>query len=97
MGKRLTQTIINEAGAASFNLSSDANSNACTASVLKLNGLKISVAGDSFNTSTNTINRAVKKELFIKGTWIFLRISKPLLPKDLAALSILGFILSKPL
>ena len=41
--------------AASASRSSPASSYALTARVLKLNGLNMSVAGSSFNTSTNTI------------------------------------------
>ena len=43
----------------SANLSSEANSKVLTANVLKSNGLRIKVAGNSFMTSTNTIIKAV--------------------------------------
>ena len=46
-----------EAGAASAKRSSEANSNALTANVLKLKGRNINVAGNSLSTSTNTIKK----------------------------------------
>ena len=51
----------------SANLSSEANSKALTANVLKSKGLRIKVAGNSFNTSKNTIINAVSVELFMSG------------------------------
>ena len=60
-------TMVNAAVEESANLSSEANSKALTANVLKSKGLKIKVAGNAFMTSTNTIIRAVSVELFMSG------------------------------
>ena len=60
-------TMVNAAVEESANLSSEANSKALTANVLKSKGLKIKVAGNSFMTSTNTIISAVSVELFMSG------------------------------
>ena len=56
-------TMVNAAVEESANLSSEANSKALTANVLKSKGLSIKVAGNSFMTSTKTIISAVSVEL----------------------------------
>ncbi len=58
-GKMPTNTMVIEGKAASISLSSDANSNAFTANVLKLKGLNTKVAGSSFRISTKTNREAL--------------------------------------
>ena len=60
-------TIIIAAFDASAIFSSEANSNALTDKVLKLNGLRIEVSGSSFITSINTIRKLVSNDVFSIG------------------------------
>ena len=58
-----------------------------TASVSKLKGLNIKVAGSSFTTSEVTNNTEVKKLAFIKGKWILPKSVHPEEPSRRAELS----------
>lgn len=60
-------TIITAAFDASAIFSSEANSNALTERVLKLNGLNIEVSGNSFITSIKTKRKLVSNDVLSKG------------------------------
>src|SRR5210317_910956 len=70
IGIKLTITIAIEGAAASIILSSEAYKYAETERVLKLKGLKISVAGNSFITSIKKTNIAVRKLVLSSGKCI---------------------------
>ena len=67
-----------------------------TASVSKLNGLKIKVAGNSFTTSVKTKRKLVKKLVFKRGKWILLNKFHPLDFKIFAESSIPELIFVNP-
>ena len=81
-------TIINEGIEDSIIFSSDAYSYTCIAKVLKLNGLKIRVADNSFIISIKIKTKVSNILNDIKGMWILNRIGIGFFPKTLAVLSI---------
>ena len=87
-------TIAKAGTAASAKRSSLANSKVRTANVLKLNGLRINVAGSSFSTSTKTNNKAVNKLPRIIGICILLMMLTCDIPAVFATSSISSFIFS---
>ena len=90
------QIIINEGKIDSATLSSPAYWKIRTESVSKSNGLNINVNGNSFIVSTNTRSAPTKRGPLRSGKCILKSTSGQLLPRVLAALSIVGEILSKP-
>jgi hypothetical protein len=85
-----------EGTAASASLSSAARRWACTASVSKLKGRMMRVAGSSFITSTKTISAAVRIEGRRIGRWTPRSIPVGVLPSVRATASILGFTVASP-
>ena len=77
-------TTINDAFADSATISFVAISKAFVAKVLKLNGRKISVNGNSFKISTNTNSTAPAMLFLISGRSIFHKVLKEDAPKERA-------------
>ena len=88
IGNMPIQTIAIADGAASNILSSEAKIYVVTASVSKLNGLSIRVAGNSFTTSAMTNSTPVIIVGFKIGRWIDLKILLDDAPRVLAESSI---------
>ena len=91
-----TITISTAAKEASLRRSSLAKRYTCVARVLKLNGLRMSVAGSSRMTSTNTNKHAPKMLGFNRGKWIRHVRPSVVAPSVRAAASRSGEILVKP-
>ena len=87
-GTEAKTTISNEESAAILICSELAYSNASIDRVLKLNGLNINVAGNSFIISIKTNKNAIKKLVVSIGIWILKNKSFLFAPRLAAAKSI---------
>ena len=96
-GQTPTKTINKAAGKAGASCSLEAYWKTWVAKVSTPKGLRISVVGSSFITSTNTIRLAVIKLDFSKGRWMETSVKRSFLSRSLGSLSIAPGIAWKPL
>ena len=96
IGNNPAKTIVSAGNAASSICDRDAYVYTWVASVSKLNGLNINVAGNSFIESTKTSKADIIKAGFIIGSCIFSRVEYFDCPKTREAAEISGFRVTDP-